>query len=104
MSRFLRINNTVIHVPSLANVSMAVDCFGYPSLQLYYHTQKTQTLKCGGHTECEKQMMRIKTAMKVIESELEAIPLVESVDATLVLTSVKPVETSTFSKGEVATI
>jgi hypothetical protein len=49
-------------------------------------------------------MMRIKTAMKVIESELEAIPLVESVDATLVLTSVKPVETATFSKGEVATI
>jgi hypothetical protein len=77
MSRFLRINKTVIHVPSLANVSMAVDCFGYPSLQLYYHTQKTQTLKCGDHTECEKQMMRIKKAMKVIEHELESIPLVE---------------------------
>lgn len=77
MSRFLRINKTVIHVPSLANVSMTTDCIGTPSLLLYYHTQKTQSLICGNHAECEKQMMRIKSAMKTIETALDSIPLVE---------------------------
>ena len=77
MSRFLRISNTVIHVPSLANVSMTTTCFGAPRLCLYYHTQKTQTLNCGKYEDCEKQMMRIKEAMKKIETELDGIPLVE---------------------------
>ena len=77
MSRFLRISNTVIHVPSLANVSMTTNCLGSPSICLYYHTQKTQILYCGNYEECEKQMMRIKTAMKNIENALDGIPLVE---------------------------
>ena len=77
MSRFLRISNTVIHVPSLANVSMTTNCVGSPSICLYYHTQKTQILYCGNYEECEKQMMRIKTAMKNIENALDGIPLVE---------------------------
>jgi len=77
MSRFLRISNTVIHVPSLANVSMTTNCLGSPSICLYYHTQKTQILYCGNYEECEKQMMRIKTAMKSIENALDGIPLVE---------------------------
>jgi len=77
MSRFLRISNTVIHVPSLANVSMTTNCVGSPSICLYYHTQKTHILYCGNYEECEKQMMRIKTAMKNIENALEGIPLVE---------------------------
>jgi hypothetical protein len=78
MSRFLRISNTVIHVPSLANVSMKTNCFGSPSLCLYYHTQETQTLNCGKYEECERQMMRIKAAMKKVETALDEIPLVES--------------------------
>ena len=78
MSRVLRISETVIHVPSLANVSMTTTCFGSPRLCLYYHTQKTQILYCGKYEDCEKQMMRIKEAMKRIETALDGIPLVES--------------------------
>lgn len=77
MSRFLRINSSVIHVPSLANVSMTTNCLGSPRLCLYYHTQKTQIMNCGNYEETEKQMMRIKKAMKTIEVALEDIPLVE---------------------------
>ena len=102
MSRFLRINKTVIHVPSLANVSMTTDCLGYSSLCLYYHTQTTQTLKCGNHEECEKQMMRIKTAMKAIETALEGIPLVEPVvEPTLIKSATLE---STGVRGATATI
>jgi hypothetical protein len=77
MSRFLRINSCVVHVPSLANVSMTTNCMGSPRLCLYYHTQKTQIMRCGNYEETEKQMMRIKAAMKTIETALEGIPLVE---------------------------
>ena len=77
MSRFLRIGSDIIHVPSLANVSMTTNCVGRPYLCLYYHTQKTQTLSFPNHDACEKQMMRIKTAMKAVEVALEKIPLVE---------------------------
>ena len=77
MSRFLRIGSSVVHVPSLANVSMTTNCMGSPRLCLYYHTQKTQVMKCGNYEETERQMMRIKTAMKAIEVALEGIPLVE---------------------------
>lgn len=80
MSRFLRISETVIHVPSLANVSMTTTCFGSPRLCLYYHTQKTQILYCGKYEECERQMMRIKEAMKRVEAALDGIPLVEAED------------------------
>ena len=88
MSRFLRISNTVIHVPSLANVSMTTNCLGSPSICLYYHTQKTQILYCGNYEECEKQMMRIKTAMKKIENALDGIPLVEP-ESVILITSDK---------------
>ena len=77
MSRFLRINSSVVHVPSLANVSMTTNCVGSPRLCLYYHTQKTQIMSCGNYEETERQMMRIKTAMKAIDVALEGIPLVE---------------------------
>lgn len=76
MSRFLRIGSNTIHVPSLANVSMSKNCFGYPQLCLYYHTQRTQIIYCGNYEECEKQMMRVKRAMRVVEMELDTIPLV----------------------------
>jgi len=56
---------------------MTTNCLGSPSICLYYHTQKTQILYCGNYEECEKQMMRIKTAMKSIENALDGIPLVE---------------------------
>lgn len=92
MSRFLRISETVIHVPSLANVSMTTTCNGAPRICLYYHTQKTQILQCGKYEECEKQMMRIKTAMKAIETALDGIPLVESETAETKIETTKPLE------------
>ena len=90
MSRFLRISDTVIHVPSLANVSMTTTCTGAPRICLYYHTQKTQILQCGKYEECEKQMMRIKTAMKAIETALDGIPLVEPETAETKIETTKP--------------
>lgn len=83
MSRFLRIGSSVVHVPSLANVSMKTNCMGSPRLCLYYHTQKTEILVCGNYEETEKQMMRIKRAMKVIELALDDIPLVEPEQVTI---------------------
>ena len=80
MSRFLRVGSLVIHIPSLANVSMSSDCIGRSHLVLYYHTQKNQTIYCGNGLACEKEMMRLKTAMKAIEVALDGIPLVEPVD------------------------
>ena len=56
---------------------MTTNCLGSPRLCLYYHTQKTQVMNCGNYEETEKQMMRIKKAMKTIELALEDIPLVE---------------------------
>lgn len=77
MSRFIRIGSSVVHVPSLANVSMTTNCVGSPRLCLYYHTQSMQIMNCGNYEETEKQMMRIKTAMKAVEFALENIPLIE---------------------------
>lgn len=89
MPRFLRINKTVVHVPSLANVNITTDCYGYPVLCLHYHTHTVQRLRCGKYEECEKQMMRFKKAIKEIETELEGIPLVEPVaEATIEPTAV----------------
>ena len=104
MSRFLRINSSVVHVPSLANVSMTTNCVGSPRLCLYYHTQKTQIMKCGNYEETERQMMRIKTAMKAIETALDGIPLVEPAEAMTSVPKVLLSETTSFSKGVAATL
>jgi len=104
MSRFLRISDTVIHVPSLANVSMTTTCLGSPRLCLYYHTQKTQILSCGKYEDCEKQMMRIKEAMKKIEAALDGIPLVEPEIAEAAQFLNPNTISSTMVKGNSATI
>ena len=83
---------------------MTTNCLGYPSLCLYYHTQQTQSLKCGNHEECEKQMMRIKMAMKAIEAALDGIPLVEPTEAMISVPKVLLSETTSFSKGVAATL
>jgi hypothetical protein len=70
---------------------MSNDCLGYPRLCLYYHTQKTQVISCGDYEECEKQMMRVKRAMRVIEMELDSIPLVEDTPTPVPAAPVAPV-------------
>jgi hypothetical protein len=84
MSRFVRIGNNVVHIPSLANVSISTTCTGAPYLCLYYHNQTHKTINYGwsNYDECEKDMMKIKSAMTVIEKALDAIPLTDDTKKT----------------------
>jgi hypothetical protein len=83
MTRFVRIGQTVIHVPSLANVSMSTDCYGRPYLTFYYHNQHNQTITYGWGkwAECEKDMLRVKGSMMEIEKALSTVPLTESAES-----------------------
>lgn len=79
MPRFVRIGHDVIHIPSLANVSMSRTCMGRPFLTFYYHNQHSQTISYGwGKWEsCEKDMLTIKTAMMELEKVMSSVPLTE---------------------------
>lgn len=79
MPRFVRIGNEVIHIPSLANVSMSTTCLGAPFLCFYYHNQKNQTMSYGfgKWAACEADLIRVKTAMIEIEKVVGVIPLTE---------------------------
>ena len=79
MPRFVRIHQQVIHVPSLANVSMGTSCLGQPFLTFYYHNQHNQIISYGWGKweECEKDMIRVKTSMMEIEKTLTSVPLTE---------------------------
>ena len=79
MPRFVRIGNEVIHIPSLANVSMGTNCWGAPFLCFYYHNQKNQTMSYGfgKWAACEADLIRVKTAMIEIERVVGVIPLTE---------------------------
>ena len=61
MSRFVRIGNNVVHIPSLANVSISTTCTGAPYLCLYYHNQTHKTINYGwsNYDECEKDNLLI---------------------------------------------
>ena len=76
-ARFIRIGATVIHVPSLANVSMTSNCFGRPYLSFHYHNHKEEIVTYRTWEECEKDHVRMMTVMKQIERCLEAVPLTE---------------------------
>ena len=73
MPRFVRIHQQVIHVPSLANVSMGTTCLGQPFLTFYYHNQHSQTISYGWGKwdECEKDMIRVKESM--METEVQVV-------------------------------
>ena len=79
MPRFVRIHQQVIHVPSLANVSMGTTCLGQPFLTFYYHNQHSQTISYGWGkwNESEKDMIRVKASMMEIEKTLQIISLTE---------------------------
>jgi len=81
MPRFIRIHQQVIHIPSLANVSMGTSCTGQPFLTFYYHNQHSQTISYGwGKWDiCEKDLIRVKASMIETEKTLESIPLTEEV-------------------------
>jgi hypothetical protein len=88
MVRFIRIANNVIHVPSLANVSIQTNCLGSPSLCFYFHNQTHKTVRYGwsAYTACEKDLMRVKAAMMEIEKVLSNVPLTEEAPAPPALT------------------
>lgn len=79
MPRFLRIQNTVIHIPSVSNVSMGTTCLGKPYLAVtFHHTGKTTFLYYGTWTTCELHFNAVKTAMKEIDTLLASVPLTDS--------------------------
>ena len=76
MPRFLRLQNTVIHVPSVSNVTMGTTCFGKPYLSIsYYTSDKVVCLSYSNWTLCEQQFNTLKDAMKEIEGLLAPVPL-----------------------------
>jgi hypothetical protein len=79
MPRFVRIHQQVIHIPSLANVSMGTTCLGQPFLTFYYHNQHSQIISYGWGKweECEKDLIQIKTAMMETERVLSSVLLTE---------------------------
>ncbi len=93
MPRFVRIGNEVIHIPSLANVSMGTNCWGAPFLCFYYHNQKNQTMSYGfgKWPACEADLIRVKTAMIEIEKVVGVIPLTEEKESPVFPTQLSPV-------------
>lgn len=85
MSRFLRIQNNTIHIPSLANVSIQTGCLGVPMLALDFHGQPRKTILYSWKTydECEKDLIKIKASMLSVEQALAGIPLTALVDKTV---------------------
>lgn len=77
MPRFLRIKNTMVHVPSLSSVSMGTTCLGSPYISLYYHTKQDMKISYGKWDDCERDFNRVKSALKEVESALEDIVLTE---------------------------
>ena len=82
MARFVRIGNNVVHIPSLANVSITTTCLGRPALCFYFHNQTQQniTYRWKTYDECEKDLLRVKSAMMEIEKAISAVPLTEPSD------------------------
>ena len=78
MPRFLRLGDTVIHVPSVSNVSMNSNCFGKPYLTISYHTESRNIHHYYGvWSDCEADFNRVKDAVKEVETLLSSIPLTE---------------------------
>ena len=79
MARFVRIGNNVVHIPSLANVSITTTCLGRPALCFYFHNQTHQQVSgiWASYEDCERDLIRVKSAMMEIEKALIAVPLTE---------------------------
>ena len=94
MSRFLRLKNTIIHVPSVSNVSMGTSCLGKPYLSVSYHTGKKQDTLCyKTWVECESAFNTVKNAVKEIDALLANVPLTSPSEVTVkevVVESAKP--------------
>ena len=77
MPRFLRIENTMVHIPSLSSVSVDSSCLGRPYITLYYHTKKMVKINYTKWEKCEEDFNRVKNALSEIEKILANVPLTE---------------------------
>lgn len=75
MPRFVRVENTMVHIPSLSSVSIHSNCFGRPYLMLYYHTKVNLKIQYSSWDKCESDFNRLKTALVEVETLLQQIPL-----------------------------
>ena len=78
MPRFVRIENTMVHIPSLSSVSIHSNCFGRPYLMLYYHTKMNMKIQYSSWEKSEADFNRLKTALVEIEALLQTVPLTDS--------------------------
>lgn len=78
MPRFVRIENTMVHIPSLSSASIHSNCFGRPYLMLYYHTKMNTKIQYSAWDKCESDFNRLKTALVEIEALLQKVSLTDS--------------------------
>ena len=79
MPRFLRVQNQMIHIPSVSNVSMGTNCWGRPTITLSFHSdKKVVCITYKNWDLCETEFNKIKDAVSEIESILKRIRLTES--------------------------
>jgi hypothetical protein len=92
MPRFVRIENTMVHIPSLSSVSMLSNCFGRPYLMLFYHTKTNLKIQYSSWEKCEADFSRLKEALVEVEALLQTVPLTESHTIQVVRTNVEAPE------------
>jgi hypothetical protein len=94
MPRFVRVENTMVHVPSLSSVSMHSNCLGRPYLMLYYHTKMNLKIQYSSWDKCEADFNRLKAALVEIEGLLQKVPLTESQTIQIIRTASETAATS----------
>ena len=94
MPRFVRVENTMVHTPSLSSVSMLSNCLGRPYLMLYYHTKMNLKIQYSSWDKCEADFNRLKNALAEVEALLQKVPLTESQTIQIIRTASETAATS----------
>lgn len=85
MPHFLRIKNTMIHVPSLFNINMGTSWFGHPFLRISFHTKQEIKIMYSTWESCECDLHRLMIAITEVATALKSISLIEEVTKELTL-------------------
>jgi len=94
MPRFVRVENTMVHIPSLSSVSIHSNCFGRPYVVLYYHTKMNMKIQYSSWDKCEADFNRLKTALVEVEALLQKVPLTDSQAVQVARAAVESASTS----------
>ena len=79
MPRFLRLQNKMIHIPSVSSVSMGTTCMGRPQISFSYHSEKSVTsISYKKWEDCEHDFNRVKVALSEVENLLKKVRLTET--------------------------